>query len=317
MDMLGKQTQRTASPVEAQATGRPIDPLTPNQPLNSGSIEVGRIGSIVAMFSKVFVPTTILTSLLYYFGWTFTTDRNFYLGLDPSILGLSMQDYLLRSIVPIFSPLSAILLVALAAIWLDKRLSRWIEVAGHNRMLGLVSGTITAAGLLLAIIGVGGAIALVGIPFILPVALALGPATFSYGLHLRRAIRERQTPRGQQPSRSTLTFVIIVAFSIIGIFGLCTDWAKFMGRVEAQRLLASRPRAVVFSAQQLLIDGPGVSVAPVGGSDAAYRYRYSGLRLLRFANGNYVLLPEKWSHKKDSAIVLPNKTNIRLEFEAP
>jgi hypothetical protein len=303
--------------VEAQATERPLDPLTPNQTLNNGSTEVGRIGSVVATFSKVFVPTTILTGLLYYFGWTLTTERNFYLGIDPSILGLSMQDYLLRSIVPIFSPLSAILLVALAAIWLDKRLSRWIEGGGHRWMLGFVSGTITAAGLLLAIIGVGGAITLVGIPFILPVALALGPAALSYGLHLWRAIRERQAPRGQQPPRSTLTLVIIAAFSIIGIFGLCTDWATFMGRVEAQQLVASRPRAVEFSAEQLLIDGPGVSVAAIGGSDAAYRYRYSGLRLLRFANGNYVLFPEKWSHKKDSAIVLPNKTSIRLEFAAP
>jgi len=316
MDGLDKKTQKRASPVEPQVAGRPVEALTPDAPVPNG-VDVGRIGSVVAMFSKVFVPTTVLTGLLYYFGWTLTTERNFYLGLDPSVLGLSMQDYLLRSIVPIFSPLSAILLVALAAIWLDKRLSRWLEVAGHTRMLGLVCWTITAAGLLLAIIGVGGAIALVGIPFILPIALALGPATFSYGLHLRRAIRERRTSRGQQPPRSTLSLVIIVAFSIIGIFGVCTDWAKFMGRVEAQQLVGSRPRAVVFSEQQLLIDGPGVTEAVVGGSDAAYRFRYSGLRLLRFANSNFVLFPENWSHGKDSTILLPNKPGIRVEFKAP
>jgi hypothetical protein len=274
--------------------------------------------SAAGSLSRVVVPTTLLTALLFNFGWVFTNSWSLYLGIDPSILGFSTQDYLLRSIVPIFSPLSALLFLVLTYVWIDRRVSHWIEAGSHELILAFISRTFTAVGLLLAVIGVGGAISLIGINFLLPLALALGSPIFMYGLHLRRRIRDRVAGRRSAPRRhSAVVLAIVAIFVTLGIFGFCDDWAQFIGRIEAQQFLAERPHVVVFSERQLLIDGPGVSVTKVGGTDAAYQFRYSGLLLLQRANANYILFPARWSHSKDSALVLPNNDTLRLEFRAP
>ena len=55
------------------------------------------IGSVVA-------PTTLLTALLFYFGWVSVSVQSRYFGFDASLLEFSTQDYLLQSISPTFLP---------------------------------------------------------------------------------------------------------------------------------------------------------------------------------------------------------------------
>ena len=56
------------------------------------------------LFGLVIAPTTIITALAFYFGWTLTNARASYFGIDASALGFSTQDYLLRSADALFVP---------------------------------------------------------------------------------------------------------------------------------------------------------------------------------------------------------------------
>ncbi len=58
----------------------------------------------------------------------------------------------------------------------------------------------------------------------------------------------------------------------------------------------------------------GVHEAQLRGADAAYRYRYSGLRLLAWSNNRYFLLPDGWSSADQITIILPDSDNLRVEF---
>src|SRR5947209_5763544 len=64
----------------------------------------------------VIAPTSALTALLYYFGWTRTHFEATRLGMDESLLGYSTQDYLLRSMSAMLAPLVVGLMVVLLAL---------------------------------------------------------------------------------------------------------------------------------------------------------------------------------------------------------
>ena len=80
--------------------------------------------------------------------------------------------------------------------------------------------------------------------------------------------------------------------------------------------LARRPSAVVYSAKRLQLDSPGVRETALQDPDAAYRFRYSGLKLVLRSNDKYFLLPAGWSGPDGSIIVLPDSEALRVEFRA-
>ena len=50
-------------------------------------------------------PTTLIVALMVYFGWACTSVQYAVLGIDRGTLGLSVQDYLFRSVNETFRPL--------------------------------------------------------------------------------------------------------------------------------------------------------------------------------------------------------------------
>jgi len=64
----------------------------------------------------VLAPTTVITALLFYFGWAQTSALFGRLGIDQSALGFTVQDYMLRSVNSTFRPLSVVLLAAVAGL---------------------------------------------------------------------------------------------------------------------------------------------------------------------------------------------------------
>jgi hypothetical protein len=49
-------------------------------------------------------------------------------------------------------------------------------------------------------------------------------------------------------------------------------------------------------------------------SDAAYRYRYDGLRLVRQAGNQYLLVAATWTRATGTAVLIPRGGGVRLEF---
>jgi hypothetical protein len=74
------------------------------------------------------------------------------------------------------------------------------------------------------------------------------------------------------------------------------------------------PSVVVYSAQRLNLSGDGVRQTRCAQPDAAYKYRYDGLKLLLQSGGQYVFLPATWRTASGSAFVIPRTDSLLLEF---
>src|SRR4051794_19905322 len=79
----------------------------------------GDTKSILKDITGVLAPITVLTALLYYFGWVRTAAIFSRFGVDQRILAYTVDDYLLRSAGVAFRPFAFALLCAgaLTGIW--------------------------------------------------------------------------------------------------------------------------------------------------------------------------------------------------------
>jgi hypothetical protein len=138
-----------------------------------------------------------------------------------------------------------------------------------------------------------------------------------YALHLQGmlALTNRATSK---PRWYLLTHTTFIALLItIGILWAIFDYARTVGDKLAHGLetdLVRAPSVVVYSKQQLHISAPGVSETALSNTEAAYRFRYTGLRLLIRPGGKYLLVPRSWSRASGTAFLLPDSNSLRLEF---
>ena len=272
------------------------------------------IGSVIA-------PTTLLTALLFYFGWVSVSVQARYFGFDASLLEFSTQDYLLQSISPTFLPLGGALLVVLALLRGHNFLDHWI---GPGRAGGIVVGVVAAAGLALFFRGFFGILWPRPVDPLTPLGFAGGLGLVSYTLFLRR---RRSATDGSQAAapRPAVRLFSLDALALSLFIGLSVVWvvaeyAEWDGSRKAQRLvrdLAYRPAVVVYSPQRLLLEGPGVREEDLSGAEAEYAYRYDGLRLLVRSGDRLFLLPAEWSHDDGNVILLRDRDDVRMEFTNP
>lgn len=139
------------------------------------------IGTVVA-------PTSLMTSLFYYFGWSHAYWFFDYFGVNSTLLGLTTGDYLMRSLDALFVPMTALACGALALLWGNAvvparlRQARWIP-----RFLAPITG-VAGAGLTLiglsAVFGVRTPLA--AWVAVTPLCLAFGVLLIAYAVHLRR-----------------------------------------------------------------------------------------------------------------------------------
>ncbi len=103
----------------------------PAQPPDAGGGDPTRsLRATVRGIGSVVGPTSAVTALLYYFGWTRTSIEAHQLGLDDSLLGYSTQDYLLRSMSSMFGPLVVALLAALVGLGIHSAIVAWVDHSG-------------------------------------------------------------------------------------------------------------------------------------------------------------------------------------------
>jgi hypothetical protein len=71
---------------------------------------------------------------------------------------------------------------------------------------------------------------------------------------------------------------------------------------------------VVYSAKSLSLNAPGVRETRCQDPDAAYRFRYDGLKLVLQSGDQYLFLPAGWSPRDGVAILMPRSDSLRLEL---
>jgi hypothetical protein len=70
---------------------------------------------------------------------------------------------------------------------------------------------------------------------------------------------------------------------------------------------------MLYSAERLSIDGPGVKVDEISQSGSKYHYQYSGIRLLARSEDKYLLLPKYWQPRRDRVFIIRDDGSIRID----
>ena len=277
------------------------------------------LGRIV---SQVAASTGLLLALMVYFGWVRTGVLFDVFGISLGSLGLSPQDYALRSVIATIRPLVVVLLLLLLV-----RPVHWL-VIGRVRAGGRLGRALP-----IVIIVLGGVVAAVGLAGfsgliilavewpLVPMFLGLGVLLVAYGATLQPVVHGARpvpvTRRTGSTAFAVLQRVVLAATLVLTLFWSAATFAQLDGAEEAERI-ARRPTvlpgAVVFSPHRLYLDLPGVREIPLPAEEERrYRYRYDGLRLLVRSNERFFLIPVQW-RPGSHAVVLPDEATYRLEF---
>jgi Ca2+/H+ antiporter len=258
------------------------------------------------LLTAVGSPIALTTALLFYFGWVRTRFQARALGYDPSVLDLSVQDYLLKSINVLFLPLVVLVVGFLVLHQQHRRL-----IAAAQRNSRIRSATVRASRLMIWSwpIWLAMAIVLIVLPatelIAIPASLTVGAVLALYGNSLARTLEVGT----HWPPITTALVYVLLAFAV---FWDTERVARATGEAFAKDILAFPHQLVavtVYSEKRLEIDAPGTTESKLG-ADSAYTFRYIGLRLLEGSRDRYVLLNERGGH----VIVLRDEHGLRFEF---
>jgi hypothetical protein len=265
--------------------------------------------------------TAVLVAVLFYFGWASASETFGYFGVDISLLGFGTSDFLLRSIYSAYQPLLVIGIAALAGVLVHQLVMAAIDRDDARRrqarrlpVVVLAIGIVACAGAVLGLVihpiarALGQA---------LPAVLAVGAILCVYADHLWPQLRGPAAPSGD-PARRLRNF-LLVGLGVLGGFWWIALYAVETGHdraVEIAGELRSRSEVALYSAEPLAIVGTDVGLDEFADDALRYRYRYTGLRLLIHADGNFFLLPRGWVRGVDSVVVVPEGPDVRLEIIA-
>jgi hypothetical protein len=297
-------------PAEAEVTAEAPAAPEPGRP-GRGLPERSDLGGVVQLVTAIGSPIALGTALLFYFGWRRSQAQAAALGFDVSVLGMTPQDFMLRSIPVLFFPVALLLVAALGVVWVHSRLMDWIEQGQRSGGVLGIARVLQWSWATLPILGV--ALVAVARPLgelFLPLFVTLGVLGGVYGAALRRwAARE--------PARPSLPVAVLVAALVsVLLFWQTERLASVVGEALAEQIGAdvrSLTAVTVYSPRRLQL-GPEIDETRFPESDSAYRYRYRGLRLLDHAGGKYFLIPDGWTQERARLIVVRDDAATRVEF---
>lgn len=270
----------------------------------------------LGVISAIGPPITVATALLFYFGWARAEAQAAQMGLDVSLFGYAVQDYLLISINALFLPLVCLLVVSVVWVALDRGLRRRIEEDRDRALIvrtagiaALFSGLLVGISLLLAILEPAQT------ALFTPYLMALGVLVATWCIRLRRLGREGKLPALTTEQRAVETTLVLSIVTLLLFWGTA-DYAQALGRrlaINFEQGVQYMPRAEVYSLKPLGIGSDAVKEVKMGGGDTAL-YRYDGLRLLVLSGGRFFFLHDGWTPRDGTVIVLPDDNSVRIEF---
>lgn len=262
----------------------------------------------VSFAAGIVAPVTLLSALLFYFGYVSARAQYEYFGIDVDTIGLSTQDYVMRSPQPLSVPLLMITLLAVAAVVFHNAI-RPTAVAVRRAI------RMTAAVLVLGVVALL-AYPLIGqVPyyaFVVPAVIGVSAGVLVYLTYLRRKADPAQ---GAQWTLIALLAVIAVASA----FWAAATTAQYTGlglaKSDARHLDTRFPVVILDTKERLALRSPNLeetTLAP--GAGQTFHYRYRGLRLLVVGKDRLFLVPRIWT-ASDTTVVLPLDDSVRVQFQ--
>jgi hypothetical protein len=279
------------------------------------------LGSVVA-------PTTLLTALMYYFGRQAYAGLLWYFGSDVTVLDLTVQDYLNNSVAGFIPPLIAAAGATLLALWLHQLLVEAVPPATRQIVLRVLIPAAAIAGITMVSLAVVDLVMAPVFPAAFPegrgLSLSIGVLLLSYATQLLRPLiaarRPKQAPQRAPGAVAVAEWGAVFILVSVGLFWAVGTYAIGVGVDYAQQFetsLPTHPDVVAYSEKRLSLQAPGVREVTCQDPDAAYRFRYDGLKLTLQSGNQYLLLPAGWTHDNGAAILIPRSDKVRLEFSQP
>ncbi|HEX2301448.1 MAG TPA: hypothetical protein VHH34_23600 [Pseudonocardiaceae bacterium] len=302
----GLRTTRVAETPEAGSAGQPA------------LFDAAALPQVLKIFGSVVAPTTLLTALMYYFGRLQAAAFLWYLGAPVTVLDLTIQDYLNNSVDGMIPPLIAGAGTALVALWAHQFVLGALSAGTRRRALRVLLPVAALTGLILVMLAIP---VFPSFPEARGLSLAIGVLLLFYAARLFRLLvaerRPEQVPRRTSAGVAVAEWGAVFILVSVGLFWAVGSYAIGAGVGRAQLLESSLPTrsdVVVYSEKRLSLQAPGIREVACQTSDAAYRFRYEGLKLVQQAGNQYLFLPAGWTHADGTAILLPRSESLRLEF---
>ena len=101
---------------------------------------LSQLGRWLSLGGSIIAPATLITALLFYFGYVSSRAQYDYFGVDVDTVGLSTQDYVMRSPQPLLVPL--LVLTLLAGGFLAAHLAARRRAAVHSSFRFVAKGLV-------------------------------------------------------------------------------------------------------------------------------------------------------------------------------
>ncbi|TFV86290.1 hypothetical protein [Blastococcus sp. CT_GayMR16] len=311
----GETTSSGATAVEDV----PLAAAPPEPPTDDDGLDATEaLPRLVKVAGEVVAPATLLTALLFQFGRLHSAGYFRHFGVNFTVLDLSTTDFLIVGADGLFVPLAGACVLALLLVWLHRFVLSRLSTGERHRVLhslAPVAGLVGAVLLVLALLDLLTGVRLFwGDSEAGGISLAIGVLLVVYALRLVRITRN--TPRRSASSELAEWGAAFLLVSV-GLYWAVGSYAfgVGIGRAEQlQRALPFQPAAVLYSERSMSFDVTGVTEVRCADPEAAYRFRYDGLRLIRQAGNQYLLVAADWTRATGTAVLIPRGAGIRLEF---
>ena len=304
---------------DGTATDRTAGEAPPTAPEPDAVGVTAALPKLVKLAGEVIAPATLLTALLFQFGRLHAAGYYRHFGVNFSVLDLTTTDHLIAGADGLFVPLAGACVLALLLIWLHRFVLTRLSDRSRTAVLTFVTPAAALAGVLL--LGLALLDLLAGVRPVWDasseaggLSLAVGVLLLVYALRLLR-LTHGTPPRspGSELAEWGAAFLLVS----VGLYWAVGVYAFGVGTGRAQQLeraLPAQPAAVLFSERSQSLDVVGVTEVRCADPEAAYRFRYDGLRLVRQAGNQYLLVAAAWTRDTGTAVLVPRGAGVRLEF---
>jgi hypothetical protein len=303
----------------------------------------GQVERWLSVATTVIAPATVLSALLFYFGYVSARAQYDYFGVDVDTIGLSTQDYVMRSPQPLLVPLLVLAVLAVLALLVHAaiaqritgtesgvlpRLTRYRQLARRTVLVGLL------------LLG-GGMVLLFCYPYVrewplfalvTPVLIGSGAALAGYGARIQSRLQPpRPTPEpddeagsGRAQADNSLlalrrsaggALVVVVIANIFWATATIAQWSgRGLARYSASHL-DQLPSTILDTHERLFLRSPGIEETALPTAPGqTFRYRYRHLRLLIEGGDRMFLVPDHWS-ASNSTLIVPLDGTVRVQFQ--
>jgi len=260
----------------------------------------------VSFAAGIVTPVTLISTLLFYFGYVSARSQYRYFGIDVDTIGLSTQDYVMRSPQPLLVPLLVFTLLAVAALLVHNAIHPTATAVRRSTRVIVVVLLLGVAGLL--------AYPLLGqMPYyalVVPVLIGLAAAALAYVSYLRSQL--------DPPTRAPRVLIgLLAVVTVTCAFWATATTAEYSGRGLAKgdaRQLDRFPVVILDTKEKLALRSPGLEETALRpGAGQTFNYRYRGLRLLVVGENRLFLVPQSWN-AANTTVVVPLNDSVRVQF---